>query len=233
MGFEERRTVRRSLSLLSLVSAIRICAAISAFAATPGLAQTASSQPQSQEPFPASPNKANPFQPGQKLLATTPGATDPDSEPVPEDRCNPSLDRKNNGVLTDVGSLDFKMYLGQIGRIVYSSWRPLMPKEVDKPFLKKGEVKVCFSLLPTGKVEADSLLIARTSGDPALDRAAAGAIETAIFPPLPKEFPKKRLVLLYTFAYNPDRRPDPTRNLPKQPNPLGPVALIVGYTSKL
>jgi TonB family protein len=108
-----------------------------------------------------------------------------------------------------------------------------MPKEVDRPFYKSGVVKVCFSVLLNGKVEGDSVQIARTSGDPALDRAAAGAIQTAIFPPLPKDFPKKRLVMLYTFEYNPERRPDPTRNLPKPPNPLGPVALTVGYTSKL
>jgi TonB family protein len=209
-----------------------------ASAASPGQSQTQSpvqgTGPSPQpEPLPANPAKANPFQPGQKLLGAN-----MDLRPVPEpandaDRCDPSRDRKSNGILSHTGGVDFTMYISQVSKITDANWIPLIPKEVDKPFYKTGEVKVCFSVLPTGKIEAESLLVAQTSGDPALDRAATGAIATAIFPPLPKDYAGNRLTVLFTFEYNPDRHPDPVLNLPKPPNPLGPIAVTVGYTSKL
>jgi hypothetical protein len=71
------------------------------------------------------------------------------------------------------------------------------------------------------------------SGDPALDRAAWGAIATAVYPPLPAEFKGPYLEVRLKFRYNLDRKPFVSRKVPKPPNLLGPLGVTLGYRAKL
>jgi TonB family protein len=138
-----------------------------------------------------------------------------------------------DGILSDTQGVDFKYYLSQVMHITQTSWKPLMPREVEAPVRKSGMVKIRYKILPNGRVMEDSMVQESSSGDPALDRAAWGAVLTSIYPPLPKEFKGSDLELRFTFNYNPDRQPAPSRKLPKPLSIPGPVGITLGYNSKL
>ena len=208
------------------------------FAALPAgaLAQAKPAQPAQADSLPANPVpvQASPFGTKQVLAPLSAKAPDDgDSAGTPEERCDRAEDRQKKGLPYGANGVDFKMFMSQMSSITQANWKPLMPKEVEKPFYKTGEVKVCFAILPSGQVEPESIVLKGRSGDDALDRAAWGAIQTSVYPRLPEDFKGPRLVVLIAFEYNKDRRPDPVKNLPKPPNPFGPVAVTVGYTSKL
>lgn len=186
-------------------------------------------------PIPASPAPAKPFQAKQPLTAPHPFAVEREAYTTLEQRCARSEDP--NGPAKHFDSSErgqaLKMFMSQTERIIYANWVPLMPKVVDKPFYKHGEVKVCFAILPGGQLDPESVLVRGKSGDEALDRAAIEAVKASIYPHLPTEFAEPRLTVQIDFMYNPNRRPDPAKNLPIPPNRLGPLAVTVGYTSKL
>jgi TonB family protein len=108
-----------------------------------------------------------------------------------------------------------------------------MPREVEAPVYKTGEVMICFKLLPNGRLMDKGMVLEGRSGDPALDRAAWGAIETSVFPPLPAEFKGPYIEVRFRFIYNMDRQTTVSRKVPKAPNLLGPVGITLGYSSKL
>ena len=185
----------------------------------------------------ASPAKANPFQGGQIASDTKPVmryAPDVPAEDTrtAQERCEALKDKQTAMDPDDAVGVDFKIYMGQMRQITYANWKPLMPKEANRPFNKKGHVTVCFALLPNGQVEPKSMVLLGRSGDTALDRAAWGAIQTSVFPPLPAEYKKPRLQLRFDFIYNPNVRPDPVRNMVKPPEIPGPLALTLGYSAK-
>jgi TonB family protein len=151
--------------------------------------------------------------------------------PAPVQFSDPAAGK--DGILSDTQGVDFKYYLSQVMRITQSSWKPLMPREVEAPVRKSGVVKIRYKILPNGRVMEDSMVKESSSGDPALDRAAWGAVQISVYPSLPKEFKGPYLELRFVFAYNPDRQPAPSRVLPKARGIPGPVGLTLGYNSKL
>jgi TonB family protein len=158
---------------------------------------------------------------------TAPGG----SAPAPTAHSNAPADK--DGILSDTQGVDFKFYLSQVIRITQSSWKPLMPREVEAPVRKPGVVKIRYKILPNGQVKDGSLAQEESSGDSALDRAAWGAITTSVFPPLPVEFKGPYLEVRFHFMYNEDRLPTVSRKAPQARNLLGPVGITLGYKSKL
>lgn len=140
---------------------------------------------------------------------------------------------EKEGILTDTQGVNFNPYLQRIYQITQSSWKPLMPKEVEAPVFKTGEVAICFKILPNGHLVDGGMVLEGRSGDPALDRAAWGAIATAVYPPLPAEFKGPYLEVRLKFRYNLDRKPFVSRKVPKPPNLLGPLGVTLGYRAKL
>lgn len=153
------------------------------------------------------------------------------SAPTSPAHSNAPADKE--GILSDTQGVDFKFYLSQVVHITQSSWKPLMPREVEAPVRKSGVVKIRYKILPNGHVMGGSMVLEDRSGDPALDRAAWGAIEGSIYPHLPQEFKGSYLELRFAFSYNPDREPAPSRALPRPFKIPGPVDFTLGYSSKL
>lgn len=137
-----------------------------------------------------------------------------------------------DGVLSDTQGVDFKPYMAQVSRITQTSWKPLMPREVEPPVRKYGVVVIRFKIQPDGKVEEGGMVLEARSGDPALDRAAWGAIATSVYRPLPKEFTGPNLEVRFRFQYNPDRMPAPPGKAPKARGSYNPLGLTLGYTSR-
>jgi hypothetical protein len=205
---------------------------------------SASAQTTDESPSPSVPVQnpripASQFAAEQKLAAARASqlkASDAPDKPdtrTPAERCTMDEKFEESTFGHDAAGMALKTYLGQIRRITNANWKPLIPREADKPFYRKGEVEVCFAVLASGQIEPKSMVLVGRSGDASLDRAAWGAIETSVFPPLPEEFHKPRAIMCCHFVYNPDRRPDPLRNLPKPPQIPGPVAITFGYSSKM
>lgn len=142
---------------------------------------------------------------------------------------SPKASADKEGIISDTQGVDFKPYLQRMYRITQSSWNPLLPKEVEAPVYKTGEVDIRFKILPSGQLMDHGMVLEGRSGDPALDRAAWGAIETAVFPPLPAEFKGPYLEVRFCFMYNQDRNPVDPKNLrkpPKLPTPPNLPALV-------
>ena len=211
------------------------------------LSASAYSQAVPASPDPASPNKdlshqekaplpSVPFGAESKLTDHTTfnkiaDAAKPETH-SPEERCGINKREEDAGVQSGL-AIDFKPYVGQLQRITNANWKPLIPKEADAPVHKKGVVEVCFTLLPSGQVEPQSMVLIGRSGDEALDRAAWGAIQNSVYPPLPAGYQSPDAVILFHFAYNTDNQPDPLHHLPKPRQLPGLGTFTVGYTSKL
>jgi TonB family protein len=149
------------------------------------------------------------------------------------DAAHPATPPDKDGIISDTQGVDFKPYIGQIHQIVLSSWKPMIPKEVEPPVYKTGAVKIRFKISPAGKLIDGSMMLEGRSGDTALDRAAWGAILNSVFPPLPAEFKGPHLEVRFVFQYNADRMPAPSRKLPKPFELPGPLGLTIGYSTKL
>lgn len=175
-------------------------------------------------------DKPSPFQGADKVRLKPWQLSPPDAGETPEDRCK-AIHARIKADQYHEQYPELKLYRGQLARIVDSNWKPLIPKVADKPFYKSGMVTVCFAVLPTGDLESKSLVLLDSSGDGALDRAAIGAIQSSHFPSLPETFREPRLLFNFQFGYNLDRKPP--LKLPKQAEIPGPLAVTIGYTSKL
>jgi TonB family protein len=215
-------------------SVLPVCPLLLALS-TLGAAQTKTTDAPLQDQLPASPTPVKPFQARQELAVKHPISADPEADLTPEQRCDRNLDPNKQWTRYGTGELAqaLKMFMSQTSRIIQTNWNPLIPKIADKPFYRVGEVKVCFAILPNGHLEPNSIVVRARSGDQALDRAAIEAVKASVYPRLPAEFEGTRVMVQINFEYNTNRHPDPTRNLPKPPNPFGPLAVTVGYTSKL
>jgi hypothetical protein len=150
----------------------------------------------------------------------------------------PEATKGNIGIVSDTQGVDFTPYLQRVVQITHSSWTPLVPKEVEAPIFKTGEVKICFKILPNGKVKDRGMVLQGRSGDVALDRAAWGAISTSLYPPLPAEFKGPYLELLVLFKYNSDHEPMASRKTPRARRPkalnlTNPLILTLSYHAKL
>jgi hypothetical protein len=105
-------------------------------------------------------------------------------------------------ILSDTEGIDFRDFLKDWHRITEKTWNTLMPDEVKKPTLRKGQVAIRFRILPNGHLEDHSMILEGRSGDTALDRAAWGAVTGSIYPQLPSEFHGPYLELRAVFLYN-------------------------------
>jgi len=127
-------------------------------------------------------------------------------------------------ILSDTAGVDFGPYMKELKAVVQKHWEPLIPPSAMPPTMKQGRVVLELSILKDGSVR--ELRIVSSSGDVALDRAAYGAISSAIpFPPLPTAYPKEYLRLRPNFYYNLNpadtaKPPAPTpAPQPAMPNP--------------
>jgi TonB family protein len=102
--------------------------------------------------------------------------------------------------LTDPIGVD---YLARVLHDAQEQWCKLIPLAAGPPENKKGKVVLEFAILKDGSVAG--LKVVGSSGDLALDRPAYGSITGSNpFPPLPREFPGKYLLLRFTYYYNLD-----------------------------
>lgn len=110
--------------------------------------------------------------------------------------------KENIEILSDTMGVDFGPYLRAAVETVKEHWYKLMPESAKAPMMKKGEVAAEFAILREGSF--GGLKIQKSSGDPALDRAAYQAIVDAQpFPRLPNEFKGPFLQVRFKFYYNP------------------------------
>ncbi len=117
----------------------------------------------------------------------------------------PKADKRGDlEILSDTLGVDFGPYMRRLRQTVQEHWDPLIPQSAMPPEMKKGTVIIEFAILKDGRVSG--LRVVKSSGDPALDRAAYGAITYAIpLPNLPQQFAGDYLLLRAHFLYNPDR----------------------------
>jgi outer membrane biosynthesis protein TonB len=116
----------------------------------------------------------------------------------------PGRDPRGGGgarILSDTQGLNWDPWLQKAVRETYRTWDPLIPDEVLPPISKRGEVAIVFTVLPNGRLQPKSMTLVGRSGDVALDRAAWGAIESADYPQLPREFTGPNLQIEFVFDY--------------------------------
>jgi TonB family protein len=111
----------------------------------------------------------------------------------------PGARGSNIQLLSDPLGVDFRAYLTQILASVRRNWMAVMPESVRMG--RRGQVAIQFSIARDGKVP--KLVIASTSGQDTLDRAAiAGISASSPFPSLPADFKGERIVVQFNFTYN-------------------------------
>lgn len=96
----------------------------------------------------------------------------------------------------DPQGADFTAWINQFKNEVYRNW--IVPQSALLG--ARGHVDVAFVVRRDGTVE--SLVIAKSSGVAALDRAAANAIRSSRLPPLPADYRPDRFPIEVTFFYN-------------------------------
>ena len=112
--------------------------------------------------------------------------------------------RANTEILSDTMGVDFGPYMKKVHYTVQSHWDPLIPEAALPPMMKKGVVVIVFSIMKNGTIQG--MTLESSSGDVALDRAAWGALTSAVpLPHLPSEFSGDYLTIRAVFYYNPDR----------------------------
>ena len=104
-------------------------------------------------------------------------------------------------ILSDTQGVDFDPWMQKLIRETHRTWDPLVPDEVLPPINKRGQVAIVFTVLPSGRLVPRSMTLVGRSGDVALDRAAWGAIESADYPQLPREFHGPNLQVELVFDY--------------------------------
>jgi len=115
----------------------------------------------------------------------------------------PGARGSNIQLLSDPLGVDFRAYLTQILASVRRNWMAVLPESVRLG--RRGQVAIQFSIARDGKVP--KLVIATTSGQDPLDRAAvAGISASSPFPSLPAEFKGDRIVVQFNFSYNMPRQ---------------------------
>jgi TonB family protein len=117
----------------------------------------------------------------------------------------PRVDTRGNiEILSDTRGVDFGPYMKRVHITVQSHWDPLIPEAALPPMMKKGVVVIVFSIMKDGTIQG--MTLESSSGDVALDRAAWGALTSAVpLPNLPTEFSGDYLKIRAVFYYNPDR----------------------------
>ncbi len=113
---------------------------------------------------------------------------------------SPGNTGSNLELLSDPKGVDFRPYLTQILASVRRNWHAVIPESARLGMIR-GRVSLQFSVARDGSVP--KLVIAASSGVPALDRAAVAGISASNpFPPLPADFNGQTVRLQFKFAYN-------------------------------
>ncbi|MGH9450192.1 MAG: TonB family protein [Terriglobia bacterium] len=112
---------------------------------------------------------------------------------------NPNFSTSGPIILSDTQGVDFGPYLAQILMIVRQNWYAVIPESARLG--EKGRVALVFEILKDGSVP--TLRLVGSSGSSPLDRAAEASIRASNpFPPLPRQFTGKHLVLQFNYFYN-------------------------------
>lgn len=112
---------------------------------------------------------------------------------------NPNFSTSGPIILSNTRGVDFGPYLAQILMIVRQNWYAVIPESARLG--ERGRVALVFEILKDGSVPELRLL--SSSGRPPLDRAAEASIRASNpFPPLPRQFTGKHLVLQFNYFYN-------------------------------
>ncbi|MBZ5727945.1 MAG: TonB family protein [Acidobacteriia bacterium] len=102
-------------------------------------------------------------------------------------------------LLSDPRGVDFRPYLKIVLDSVRRHWTAVMPDSVRMGL--RGQVSIVFSITRDGNV--GKLVIATSSGNISLDRAAVVGVDAAHpFPQLPSEFRGDEIRLQFNFSYN-------------------------------
>lgn len=112
---------------------------------------------------------------------------------------HPNFSTSGPIILSDTRGVNFGPYLARVIYIVRRNWYAVIPESARLG--EKGRVALVFEILKDGSVPQLRLLA--SSGSPPLDRAALASIRASNpFPPLPKQFTGKHLVLEFMYFYN-------------------------------
>jgi protein TonB len=96
----------------------------------------------------------------------------------------------------DPQGADFTAWMNHLKNEVYRNW--IVPPSVSMGL--RGHVEIEFRIERDGRMSA--LRILRSSGTPALDRAAANALIGSRSMPLPADYRPDSLAITVTFFYN-------------------------------
>ena len=106
----------------------------------------------------------------------------------------------NLELLSDPKGVDFRPYLIQILAAVRRNWYAVVP-ESARLGMSRGRVHIQLAIVRNGTVS--KLVIAKSSGASALDRAAVAGISASNpFPPLPPDYAGTEVRLQFAFLYN-------------------------------
>ncbi len=100
------------------------------------------------------------------------------------------------GLFFDPQGADFTSWVNHFKNEVYRNW--IMPPSVLMGF--RGHVDIVFVVERNGTIS--DLRIEKSSGTPALDKAAQNALEGSRFLPLPSDFGPPRVTMQVGFYYN-------------------------------
>ena len=131
-----------------------------------------------------------------RSMGTIPG---PGLSPDQLNNLNPNFSTSGPIILSNTMGVDFGPYLAQILEIVRQNWYAVIPESARLG--ERGESAVVFEIVKDGSVP--QLRLVASSGKSPLDRAAIAGIRASIpFPPLPRQFTGRHLVLQFNFFYN-------------------------------
>jgi TonB family protein len=106
------------------------------------------------------------------------------------------------GIISDTQGVNFDAWLQRLQYIIQHSWEPQIPESARPPLNKQGVTGIRFTIDKDGTLEGN-MVLETPSGDVALDKAAWSAITgPQPFPPLPKEFHGKNIIIRGGFFYN-------------------------------
>jgi len=112
---------------------------------------------------------------------------------------NPNFGTSGPIILSDTRGVNFGPYLARVVYIVRRNWYSVIPESARLG--EKGRVALVFEIVKDGSVPQLRLLA--SSGSPPLDTAALASIRASNpFPPLPRQFTGKHLVLEFIYFYN-------------------------------
>jgi TonB family protein len=100
------------------------------------------------------------------------------------------------GLYFDPQGADFTLWINRFKNEVYRNW--IMPQPALMGF--RGHVDFEFVVERDGTMSAIRML--RSSGTPAMDRAAQNALVGSRFLPLPSDYGPPRVTITVTFYYN-------------------------------